>query len=316
MIRGSACAKVIVCGEHAVVYGAPAIAVPLPQVRVTVTLRPGAAGSGPTFSSPQAASDGLAATFGPWLRQVAAHVGTGADVCCAIDSAVPIASGMGSGAALATALVRALAAAAGRDADPALVAELVAVSEQALHGTPSGIDQTVIAREQPIWFRRGAAPGDAPTIEPLSIARPLTLVIGDTGERSPTRQMVTAVRQLRATAPMLVEAAFAAIGAATLQARVALQDGDQALLGRCLDACHDALATIGVSCAALDRLVCAARAAGASGAKLAGAGGGGVMIALAPAPDAAAAIAAAVRRAGAATVLVAPVAATAGATIP
>ena len=124
MVRGSACAKLIVCGEHAVVYGAPAIAVPLPQVRVTVTLAPGAAGSGPAFSSPQAASDGLAATFGPWLRQVAAHVGTSADVRCSIESAVPIASGMGSGAALATALVRALAAAAGRDADPALVADV------------------------------------------------------------------------------------------------------------------------------------------------------------------------------------------------
>ncbi len=310
MIHGSACAKVIVCGEHAVVYGAPAIAVPLPHLRVAVTLAPGAPGSGPAFRSPQAAPDDLAAMFGPWLRQVAATFGTSADVCCTIESAVPIASGMGSGAALATALVRALAAAAGQQPDAPTVAGLVAASERLLHGTPSGIDQTVIAREQPIWFCRASAPDAVPTIEPLSIARSFTLVIGDTGERSPTRQMVTAVRQRRVTEPALVDAAFAGIAAATVQARAALQAGDLALLGGCLDACHGALATIGVSCATLDRLVAAARAAGASGAKLAGAGGGGVMIALAAAPAAATVIAAALRRAGAAAVLVTQVPAT------
>ena len=76
------------------------------------------------------------------------------DLRITISSTIPIASGMGSGAAVATAIVRALAAHLGRQLAPAEISALVYASEQRFHGTPSGIDNTVIAYEQPIWFQR------------------------------------------------------------------------------------------------------------------------------------------------------------------
>ena len=105
-----------------------------------------------------------------------------------LRSTIPVSSGLGSGAAAATAIVRAIAAAAGRFLTPAEISALVFESERLFHGTPSGIDNTVVAYEQPVWFVRGQPP------EPFAIARPVTLVIGDTGIASPTSVTVGDVR--------------------------------------------------------------------------------------------------------------------------
>jgi mevalonate kinase len=215
---------------------------------------------------------------------------------------------MGSGAAIATALARSLAAHLGHDLSAAQISALVYTSEQRFHGTPSGIDNTVIAYEQPTWFVRGSqlqATADYSqqnTIEPIAITTPFTLLIGDTGLRTPTRLPVGEVRQGWQADSARYEALFDAIGSLVVQARAALALGDLSILGTLLDQNHDLLAQIGVSSKELDRLVGAARAAGALGAKLSGAGWGGVMIALV-APAAKQYVAQALRDAGAARVL-------------
>ncbi len=180
MTTGSAPGKVILFGEHAVVYGRPAIAVPVSQVTATATVTPGAAGSGCVLDlsdigetvpvSGESTLQPLALVTRLTLEALAIPT---PDWRITLRSTIPVSSGLGSGAAAATAIVRAVAAAAGRSVTPAQVSALVYESERLFHGTPSGIDNTVIAFQQPVWFVRGQPP------EPFPLAHPLTLVIGD-----------------------------------------------------------------------------------------------------------------------------------------
>lgn len=321
----SAPAKLILCGEHAVVYGRPAIALPLASLRATATVTPAETGAGLAIAAPNLgrAWQAAAAPDEPLsalaLATLAALGVAAADLTLTIRSDIPIASGMGSGAAVATAAVRALAAYAGRELLPAQVSSLVYESERRLHGTPSGIDNTVVAFERPIWFQRTreeqrpAATLDREVVptQPafISIAAPFTLVIGDTGVRSPTRAPVGALRRRWQAAPAEHEALFEQIGGLVLRARAALASGGVAALGPLLSANHELLQALGVSSPELDRLVLAAHDGGALGAKLSGAGWGGVMLALAPGDAAAAPIASALAEAGAARVITTAVAA-------
>lgn len=283
--HASSSGKIILCGEHAVVYGRPAIAIPLTDVRARVSIAPVAPGSGIRFEAPDlgrrwliasAPHDPLSELTLTVLRQFG--VQRMPDIEITITSDIPIASGMGSGAAIATAIVRALALAFGRDLSAAEVSALVYESERRFHGTPSGIDNTVIAYERAIWFQRRSEPPHQ--IEPLSIAAPFVLLIGDTGVRSATRLPVGEVRRRWERNPSRYEALFDAVAEVVHQVRRALAEGDRAALGPLLDRNQALLEEIGVSSPELERLIAAARSAGARGAKLSGGGWGGVMIAL------------------------------------
>lgn len=304
MPTASAPAKLILCGEHAVVYGRPAIAVPLSDVRAYAEVSPGLSGAGVRFHAPDLGEDWSAAgrpdhPLSELALAALARLGlAAADLEITLRSDIPIASGMGSGAAIGTALVRALAIYAGWSLAPDEIAALVYDSERRYHGTPSGIDNTVVAHGRPIWFVRGAPP----TIESLAVGAPLSLVVGDTGVRSATRLPVGAVREAWQANPTHYEALFDAVGELVIQARAALAAGDAPLLGRLLDANQHLLEQIGVSSPELERLVTAARGAGALGAKLSGAGWGGVMLALVT-PETRPAVEAALREAGAVGVL-------------
>jgi mevalonate kinase len=310
MNETSAPAKIILCGEHAVVYNRPAIALPMGNLRAYATWAPGEPGSGLRFHAPDlgeswALADEPQSPMSELASAALTRLGIPSpDLALTLRSDIPIAGGMGSGAAIGAALVRALAGQAGRELAPADISALVYASEGRYHGTPSGIDNTVIAYERAIWFQR--RPPEPPLIVPLAIGAPLTLVVGDTGVRSPTRLPVGAVRKGWLADPVGHEAIFDAVGALVGRARDALAAGNLAELGATLDANQALLERIGVSSPELDRLVGAARTAGALGAKLSGAGWGGVMIALAP-PGGEGAIADALRAAGAAGVRVAAV---------
>lgn len=289
----SAPAKLILCGEHAVVYGRPAIALPLAGIRAHVEVAGGRAGSGITVYARdmrrrwRVADDprgpiselinSVLAFLEPQHGQSTAHPLAGSlDLRITITSPIPIASGMGSGAAVASAVVRALTSHLGAQLSPAQISALVYTSEQRFHGTPSGIDNTVIAYEQPIWFERS----NAPLIQPIAIAAPLSLLIGDTGVRSATRLPVGEVRRRWQADPAGYEALFDQVGALVERVRAALALGDITALGALLSHNHALLQQIGVSSPELDALVGAAQSAGALGAKLSGAGWGGVMLAL------------------------------------
>lgn len=306
-VSAHAVAKLIIAGEHAVVYRRPALAVPIPDITATVQITAAPHGRGCWLEAPDLDQRGrVGVDAHPLIDLItdlltAWHLPT-PDVTITIRSRIPIASGMGSGAAVATALVRAFAAWCHKSLTRDELGAFVYRSEQRLHGTPSGIDNTVIAYDQPISFCRQAPLADgtaqAPRIVPLQIGAPITLVIADSGERSPTHLAVSGVRQRREQDTTRYDALFDAIGAVTLVAQQALAAGDAALLGAVCRQNHTLLHHIGVSTPLLDTLVTEAMRAGAYGAKLSGAGVGGVMFAVCP-PDLSEAVSGALRDAGA-----------------
>ena len=295
---GSAHAKAILLGEHAVVYGAPAIAVPVRTMAVVAEARRVAGGGrltcglydGP-FAAAPAAVDATVAAVRAALDAVAP--GTGPDgVDVRVESAIPAGRGLGSSAAVAAAVTDAVAAAFGVTLDAARRHDTVMASERIAHGTPSGLDARTVVAASPVWFHDGVA-------EELPVGRPGALVLADTGAAVATRDAVAGVRALRDRRPATVDTAVASLAALTSAARTHLGDGDLAGVGAAMDEAHGVLATLGVSNPALDHVVAQARRAGALGAKLTGGGRGGCVIALVDDADGATELARRLRASGA-----------------
>lgn len=304
MTIATAPGKIILLGEHAVVYGRPAIAAPVWQTVATATITDQPTGAGciivvrdldQTLNLRTAAPDQPLALV---TRLALAELGIDCIPDWRIDlhSTIPIASGLGSGAALSTALVRALFAHAGGPTDADTVSHIVFASERIYHGTPSGIDNTVIAHGVPIWFVKGQQP------EPFTPPERFLLAIADSGIRSPTKETVGDVRRGWQANPSRYEAWFDQIAALVLASRHAIETSNLPRLGALMDENQAILQRLGVSAAPLERMITAARAAGALGAKLSGGGRGGNVIALVN-DDTRAAVAQALLSAGALRVI-------------
>jgi len=281
MSTASAPGKIILFGEHAVVYGRPALAVPVTQVHadVQVSTRKGA---GILIEAQNIGLHAPLATLSATnpLRAVVESVLANFQIkitpalTIQITSSIPVASGLGSGAAVSVAIIRALAAHLGQPIDDKQVNSQAYEVEKIHHGTPSGIDNTVITYAQPVYFIKGQP------IETLQVSEPFTVVIADTGVPAPTRESVGDVRKLWSSNPVHWEGVFDQIGDIVQQARRIMENGKWQELGLLMDANQALLRQMTVSSPDLDRLVTAAKAAGAAGAKLSGGGRGGNMIAL------------------------------------
>lgn len=305
MTTATAPGKIILVGEHAVVYGRPAIAVPVWEKVAQATITDGPRGSGcigvardlgRTISLATAGDDEPLAVV---TRITLAQLGLPAnpDWQIEIGSQLPIASGLGSGAALSAALVRAIYAHVNVPVSAEEVSTLVYESERLYHGTPSGIDNTVIAHGVPIWFVKGQPP------LPFQPATPFTIVIADSGIAAPTKETVGDVRRAWQAEPARYERYFDTIQSIAEAAKVAIEAGKIVELGQLFNENQQVLATIGVSSPALETLTDAARSAGALGAKLSGGGRGGNVIALVE-EEKAATVASACQQAGARSVIV------------
>jgi mevalonate kinase len=284
--RASASAKIILLGEHAAVYGQPAIAAPVSSLRAYAWVRPNPPGrTGLHIAArdlrrliPVVSSTDDVQTSMQWvvhaIMALEPAVRVLPDYTLHIRSDIPIASGLGSGAAVATAAARSLLKLRGRSLDSDALNRIIYQGETYHHGTPSGIDNTVIVYERPIAFRRDHA------IETLTVGAPLHLVIGDTGVSASTKVSVGDVRRLVEREPARTLPVIEAIGLLAAEARIAIERGDAWSLGLLMTRNHALLQQLTVSHPALDRLVSAAHEAGALGAKLSGGGRGGNMIAL------------------------------------
>ncbi|MFD1393970.1 mevalonate kinase [Lacticaseibacillus jixianensis] len=295
---GTSCAKIILIGEHAVVYRQPAIALPIKSIRLTATLTP-RQGLAQTVRS-SFYTGALAAAQPPFsgitklIRQLLTFFDARSQgFTLTLTSALPAERGMGSSAACAVAIVRAFYAAFDARLDRATLLNWAAVSEKAIHGNPSGLDAATTSADRPQWFVRGQAP------RPIHFPRHGFLVIADSGEMGQTGAAVGHVADLLRQDHARYQPLIAGIGHAARQAAVALAQDDLKSLGTQLTAAQAALAALGVSDNKLDALVAAAMHAGALGAKLTGSGQGGCLIALAVDHAGAAAIEAALKKAGA-----------------
>ncbi len=286
MSQATAAGKIILFGEHAVVYGRSAIAAPISQLRATAVIQSSQA-AGVRFIAPDLAREMWLASLSAndalgmavRLVQQAANLSQLPNITITVHSDIPIASGLGSGAAISAAIIRALADYLNQPhlLEPKIVSQLTYEVEKIHHGTPSGIDNTVVAYEQPVYFVRRQ-----PTnlIAPFVVKRPLTLLIGNTGVRSSTKTVVMDVRRQWESDPDTFNALFDECDNIAEAARIGIEQGHVTEIGRLMSQNHSLLQKMSVSSSELDKLVEAAITAGALGAKLSGAGRGGNMIAL------------------------------------
>jgi mevalonate kinase len=275
---GDAHSKLILVGEHAVVYEKAAIAIPFPlKARSMIEESSGtiifesAIYTG-TIDSVPIKMKGISACIKEtlhYLNQPFEGLRIG------IHSSIPLGRGLGSSAAIAAAVVRSLFSFYGQKLSQKELFSLVQISEIYAHGKPSGIDMAAVGSEYPIWFQMGKE-----TV-PLNAAGPLYMVVADTGGIGDTRTAVENVREKYLLEPGKVQKSLDKIEEIAKAAKAALLEGDIYLLGKLLNANQAELMTLGVSDEGLDGLIKTARNTGALGAKLTGGGLGGCMIALA-----------------------------------
>ncbi len=277
----SSAAKLILAGEHAVVYGRRALGLPMPRaLRAEV------------FASKEL----LTINIDDWQLQYDAGddadhrspLGMLVDTILSlaeidmphghieVSCQIPFAAGLGGSAALAVVLIRAIDQLVGLKLDVDAVNEMAFACEKLAHGTPSGVDNTLATYATPILF----SPTGAQRWRNIEIARPLQLVIAFSGIKGVTSELVGRVRRGRDRQPQAFDALFDQIDAQVEMCLQALANGQIEALGDSLNMCHGLLNAIGVSHPILENMVQIARDSGALGAKLTGAGGGGSIVAV------------------------------------
>jgi|GEM_PF-31568 len=277
---GRAHSKIILIGEHAVVYGYPAIALPLHHIEVICQIVPA--------DSPWILfeDDTLSMAVFASLE----HLGIKeARIRCRIQSMVPEKRGMGSSAAVSIAAIRAVFDYYQEKLDDETLEILVNRAETIAHMNPSGLDAKTCLSDQAIKFIRNVG------FYPLELGIKASLVIADTGIHGNTRE---AIQKVEAKGQEVLSH-FHEIGQLTQQVEEALKMNDLTNLGQALTTCHEHLRAVGVSCEKADHLVAVALEKGALGAKMSGGGLGGCVIALVKDSREAATIAHALEKEGA-----------------
>ncbi len=287
----SAPAKIILFGEHFVVYGAPAIVLAIDArayVKVenrhdkalcirSPNLNLAACFQDSAFKTMEGDAKEAKARFEP-IKQAVGKVlekyGQNVGLDIEVNSTVPVGAGLGSSAAVVAASTVATAAALGVKLSKEDILRIAYEAEKTAHGTPSGIDPAISTFGGALLFQMDTG------FKPLEVDVEIPLVIGDTGVERSTRVQVEKVRILMDKYPLVVEPLLKAAREIVLRAMDAFKENDLETIGALMDINHALLYGVGVSDESLERLTYAARKAGALGAKLTGAGGGGCMVAL------------------------------------
>lgn len=285
---GEAPGKIVLIGEHAVVYGHPAIAIPVRSVsahaEVVFTREAIIELEAPDLEA-QVRSDGsLPRKLAPLVKLAKAVMvffdeqDQGLKVT--LRSTIPVGRGMGSGAAVSVAIVRGICDVLKRRLNAEQIAKLALVAEKEYHGTPSGVDTAVVARNEPIYFVKGK-PARSIDIGPSAFH----FLIADTGVAAATVEVVDAVCVAREKDQARYDAYFWEMGSLASVSREILRTGSPVELGLCMNRAHRALVSVGVSCEDIEQLVRVAMEHGALGAKLSGAGRGGAVLVLLKGPE-------------------------------
>ncbi|MFO7762500.1 MAG: hydroxymethylglutaryl-CoA reductase, degradative [Wenzhouxiangellaceae bacterium] len=275
--------KIILLGEHAVVYGRHAIATPVP-LAIQAHVQRGGDGVQliiPRWGVEQRLHRNAEKqhSFEKSLAMIFKTLGLDHEsMRVEIFPNVPRAMGLGGSAAIAVATIRALDRCFELGLDDERVNALAFECEKIAHGTPSGIDNTLSVYGQTMLFRAG----ERPKREVIEIRQPVQLVVGISGIESLTAATVARVRKAREAHPGLYEKIFDQIDSLVLEGVNALVEHKLETLGELMNVCQGLLNAMQVSSWELEEMIQIARRHGALGAKLTGGGGGGSIIALCP----------------------------------
>jgi mevalonate kinase len=291
-VVASAPAKIILLGEHFVVYGEPAIVLAIDK-RVyakvenrndkllylrSANLNLAGYFENRIFKIEQGDPKEAKSKFEPvklTVEKVLEKYGENVGLSIEINSTVPVAAGLGSSAAVAAAVTAAVGALLNVKMSKEDVLRMAYEAEKIVHGTPSGIDPAISTFGGALLFQMDTG------FQPLEVNMDIPLVIGNTGIARSTRSQVEKVRNTREKYAQIMDHVMRAAREIVLRAVDALKENDLETVGELMNINHALLYGIGVSDESLEWLINAARKAGALGAKLTGGGGGGCMIALA-----------------------------------
>lgn len=274
--QSSSCGKAILIGEHAVVYGTHAIALPLKQMRMFFEIEPIQSSNQTNIIlklGGQEASSRLVEVIPeaisligekPFSMKASGH------------SSLPIGAGLGSSASLCVAILRALATSLGKELDTAQLSEFSNRLEARFHGNPSGLDAAVVAYESCIYFSKSTP---VERIE-LSSKTPSSweFLLIDSKMRASTKTMIDIARPSFTSSNG--EQLLAKFEALANQAKENLTHTQHYELALALNEAHLLLKQVGVVPDPLDDMIHHCRRLGASAAKITGAGGGGTIICL------------------------------------
>ncbi len=282
--RSSASGKVILLGEHAVVYGRPAIALPIPLAVESAIQQHSNKSDGINLVIPRWGLEqrlkldnlhGLSGILVKLLTQLELHERS---MTIEVFPHVPRAMGLGGSSALAVAVIRALDTSYKLGLTDAQVNELAFECEKEAHGTPSGIDNTVATYGTALVYENNGTP----KFNEVSVGEPIQLVVGLTGKESLTANTVAKVRNSWLAHQQRYEGIFDQMAALTHAGVDALRNAQWQELGELMNLCQGYLNALQLSTPELEELIHISREHGALGAKLTGGGGGGSMLALCP----------------------------------
>lgn len=277
---GEANGKIILLGEHSVVYKKPSIAIPFPAAKIKVTVKENNDGTridcdfyhGLLEDMPELL-ESLKETIRVSLRRLNQE---GEKLHLIIDSQIPAERGMGSSAAVSVATTRALFDYFNEDLTQETLLEIVDISEKIAHGNPSGLDALMTSSSSPYYYIKGDP------FVPLTLNLDAYLIVGDTGMTGQTKEAVQSIAdKLTGDTQADTQAHINQLGTLADAGRDFLENNEPEKLGETMSAVHQILATLGVSSNELNHLVETAMLNEALGAKLTGGGRGGCMIALA-----------------------------------
>ncbi len=291
-------AKIILFGEHSVVYKQPAIALPLYSVDVNVTITPRDTGQwieSRYYDGPIDRLNGNLLGVKKLINWIVTNIGDPAvTFTLKITSKIPSERGMGSSAATAVAITRALYDFFEVPLSRAELLKIANIEELVTHGNPSGIDTATVSSDNPVWFVKNQQNEQID----FNLSSDF-LVVADSGIKGKTSAAVGLIAENKITNPDAVNPLIKQLGKIAIQAREGLRTANSGLIGKLMTESHQILCKLGVSTPTLDRFVKLAINSGAYGAKLTGSGMGGCMIALVDSSQKAQKLATTLRNAGA-----------------
>ncbi len=278
-IKASAPGKLILFGEHIVVYGEPAIATAIDKRAYATATELEERKIVVISNGETTEADITQKTESPVVRAVQVALqktNSQKGVQIEINSEIPVAAGLGSSASVSVATAAAvLKLFSETESSKIEIFEVAHEAEKVAHGNPSGVDTATAVFGGTIFFRKGKAEGiEAPEMQ---------IIVGNTGIPRNTKTQVENVKS-RVEDPRVSYNLFA-ISSIVKKARETILKGSINEIGFLMDKNQEYLRALGVSSVEIENLIKIAKDKGAAGAKLTGAGGGGCIIALATKPE-------------------------------